>query len=180
MWPSWGGREEEEGVTSHAYHSTLQVFFRPLIYLRLRWAVTDVHEGLGRVEPEDAQSPVRLVGQQQRHGPVQAEAGVQLEGEGVQVIEAVGFPVPVRRSRGGLEREEEKPADASDLVSLSCRSSACSGTPYTWLKPWKQRSAPTLQGPGGERTGRKTEPRRVSCVPASAGGGRRPLTNRLL
>lgn len=92
------------------------------------------------------------MGQQQRHGPVQAEAGAQLEGEGIQVIEAVGFPVSVGAEGLRLRHPtgKEKGADANDLVSLSRRSSACSGTPYTWLKPWKQTSAPTLPGPAGK------------------------------
>lgn len=49
-----------------------------------------------------------------------------------------------REKSCGMERGE-------DLVSLSRRSSACSGTPYTWLKPWRRRSAPTPLGPAGDR-----------------------------
>lgn len=51
----------------------------------------NVHKRFGRVEPEDAQSPVGLVGQQKRDGAVQAEAGVDRVGEGVQVVQPVRF-----------------------------------------------------------------------------------------
>lgn len=55
----------------------------------------NVHKRFGRVEPEDAQSPVGLVGQQQRHGAVQAEASVDGVGEGVQVVQPVRFRLSV-------------------------------------------------------------------------------------
>lgn len=37
------------------------------------------------------------------------------------------------------------------LVSLSWRPSACSGSPYTWLNPWKQTSEPMLLGPADKQ-----------------------------
>lgn len=61
----------------------------------LRGAVANVQEGFRGVQPEDAQSSVGLVSQQQRHGPVQAPAAVQVVGEGVQVIKTIGFPESV-------------------------------------------------------------------------------------
>lgn len=64
-----------------------------------------------------------------------------------------------------------------DLVSLSCRPSACSGTPYTWLKPWRQKSAPTLLGPGGQK--RLFFKKKISCVPAWTGGQEPLLAVRL-
>lgn len=106
----------------------------------LRRAVANIQEGFGGVEPEDAQRPAGLVGQQQRDRPVQAEAAVRVVSEGVQVIKTIGFPVPVKAtelhnqhpSRAlKKKRAGEMSGGRVDLVSLSCRSSACSGTPYT-------------------------------------------------
>lgn len=65
------------------------------LHLRLRAAVADVHKGLGGVQPEHAHSPLWFVGEQQRHGAVQAEAAVQLVGEDVQVVQTIRFPVSV-------------------------------------------------------------------------------------
>lgn len=73
-----------------------KILHQEKIYLMLRRAVTNIHEGFGRVEPEDAHRPVGLVGQQQRHRPVQAAAAVHVISEGVQVIKTIGFPVSVK------------------------------------------------------------------------------------
>lgn len=82
------------GLTADLSFFTL--LFLAFYYLTLRRAVTNTHEGLGRVEPEDAHRAVGPVGQQQRHRAVQAAAAVHLVGEGVQVVETIGLPVSVK------------------------------------------------------------------------------------
>lgn len=65
-------------------------------YLMLRWAVVNVHIRLGCVQPEQTQSPVGLVGNQQRHRPVEAKAAVHIIGEDIQVVQPIRFSISVR------------------------------------------------------------------------------------
>ena len=65
-------------------------------YLMIRWAVVNVHIRLGCVQPEQTQSPVGLVGNQQRHRPVQAKATVHVVGEDIQVIQPIRFSISVK------------------------------------------------------------------------------------
>lgn len=53
----------------------------------------NIHKRFRRVEPEDAQCALGIVGQQQRHRAVQAEAAVDGVSEGVQVVQAVRLTV---------------------------------------------------------------------------------------
>lgn len=65
-------------------------------YLMVRWAVVNVHKRFGCIEPEYTQSPVRLVGHQQRHGAIQAEAAVQVIRKDIQVIQPIRFTISVK------------------------------------------------------------------------------------
>lgn len=102
------------GVNNRLVHFAFPLFQRrprgdpEETHLRLSRAVANVQEGFGGVEPEDAQRPAGPVGQQQRHRPVQAQPAVQLVGEGVQVIEPVGFPVSVEATESASKGEKKK------------------------------------------------------------------------
>lgn len=71
----------------------------------LKVVVPNIHKRFGGIEPEDAQCALGIVGQQQRHGAVKAQAAADGVGKGVQVVEAVRLAIPAgdERRRGGSD-----------------------------------------------------------------------------
>lgn len=51
----------------------------------------NIHKCFRCIQPKYTQSPVGLVGHQQRHRPIQAEVSVHVIGKGIQVIQPIRF-----------------------------------------------------------------------------------------
>lgn len=91
-----------------------------MTYLKLSWVVMNVHKCFRCIQPKYTQSPVRLVGHQQRHRAIEAVMGEQVIGKGIQVIQPIRFTISGKLNYLHHQQLTEKIQLVKSKFSLIC------------------------------------------------------------